>query len=125
MSPLLVFVAGLAPGCAPWSPWPACPGVLLVACPSRLAAEHCRRRAAVFGLVVAGPVAVARRRWLVAVRWVARPPSALAVRLGAGSVARSSLQLPGVPLPVSPRGASSRSPLRSAPIVSLRQGQLF
>lgn len=89
MSPLLVFVAGLAPGCAPWSPWPACPGVLLVACPSRLAAEHCRRRAGLFGLAVAGPVAVARRRWLVAVRWVARPPSALAARLGAGPVARA------------------------------------
>lgn len=113
MSPLLVFVAGLAPGCAPWSPWPACPGVLLVACPSRLAAEHCRRRAVAFGLAVAGPVAVASRRWLVA------------VRLGASPVARASLPLPGVPLPVSPRGGSSRSPLRSAPTGSLRQGQLF
>ena len=85
---LAVFAAGLAPGCAPWSPWPPRPGALLVARPSRLAAEHCRRRAGLFGLAVAGPVAVARRRWLVAVRWVARPPSALAARLGAGPVAR-------------------------------------
>jgi hypothetical protein len=99
--------------------------VLLVACPSRLAAEHCRRRAAAFGLAVAGPVAMARRRWLVAVRRVARPPSVLAVRLGAGPVARSSLPLPGVPLPVPPRGGFSRSSLRSTSAVSLCQGWLF
>ena len=106
VSPLLVFVAGLAPGCAPWSPWPPRPGMLLVACPSRLAAEHCRRRAAAFGLAAAGPLAVSRR-WLVAVRWVVRPPSALAIRLGAGPVARS-LPLCGVPLPVPRRGGASR-----------------
>jgi len=125
VAPLLGFAAGLAPGCAPWSPWPRRPGVLLVACPSRLAAEHCRRRAVWFGLLVAGPVAVSRHRWLLAVRWVARPPSALAVRLGAGSPACSPLPLSGVPLPVLPRGGSSHSPLRSAPAVSLRQSQLF
>ena len=122
---LAVFAAGLAPGCVLWSPWPRRPGVLLMACPSRLAAGYCRRRAGLFGLAAAGPVAVSRRRWLVAVRWVARPPSALAVRLGAGPVARSSLPLPGVPLPVPPRGGFSHSPTRSAPAVSLRQGWLF
>ncbi|MCB1764492.1 MAG: hypothetical protein KDJ22_00315, partial [Candidatus Competibacteraceae bacterium] len=35
VSPLVVFVAGLPPGCAAWSPWPRRPGVVLVACPSR------------------------------------------------------------------------------------------
>jgi hypothetical protein len=64
VSPLFVFAAGLAPGCAPWSPWPRRPGVLLVSCPSRLAAEHCRRRATLFGLAAAGPVAY---HWRVAV----------------------------------------------------------
>jgi hypothetical protein len=100
--------------------------VLLVACPARLAAGRVGRRAAAFGLAVAGPLAVSRRRWLVAVRWVARPPSALAVRLGAGPAALSAPpSLPGVPLPVPPRGGFSRSPSRFAPAVSFRQGRLF
>lgn len=70
MSPLALpfFAAGLAPGCVAWSPWPRRPGVLLVACPSRLAAEHGRRRAQWFGLAVAGPLPVSASRWLVAVR---------------------------------------------------------
>jgi hypothetical protein len=126
VSPLLVFVAGLPPGGVAWSPWPPRPGVLLVACPSRLAAEHCRRRAGLFGLAVAGPLAVSRRRWLVAVRCAPRSPSALAVRFGAGSAALASASaLPGVPLPIPPRGGFSRSLSRSVPAVSLRQGRLF
>ena len=79
MSPLALpfFAAGLAPGCVPWSPWPHRPGVLLVACPSRLAAEHCRRRAGLFRLAVAGPLPVSSSLWLAAVRFAPRPPSAL------------------------------------------------
>jgi hypothetical protein len=125
VAPLLVFAAGLPPGCVAWSPWPRRSGVLLVACPARPVAVHCRRRAAAFGLAVAGPLPVSRRRWLVAVRCVPRPPSALAVRLGAGPFARPPLSLPGVPFPVPPRGGFSHSPLRSVPAVSLRQGRLF
>ena len=93
---LAVFAAGLPPGCVAWSPWPRRPGVLLVACPSRLAAEHCRHRAGLFGLAAAGPVAVSRRRWLVA---VAAPLSlasdSLSHRFGTASPAFA-------PRPVSP-----------------------
>lgn len=124
---LSVFAAGLAPGCAPWSPWPRCPGVLLVACPSRLAAEHCRRRAAWFGLAAAGPLPVSCSRWLVAVAASgSAAPVPFSGRFGAGpSLLAAPLPLPGVPLPVPPRGGSSRSSSRSVPAVSLRQGQLF
>jgi len=73
VSPLVVFVAGLPPGCAAWSPWPRRPGVVLVACPSRALAGLAMRRAGAFGLAVAGPLAVASRRWLVAVRFAPRP----------------------------------------------------
>lgn len=127
VSPLLVFAAGLPPGGVPWSPWPARPGVLLVACPSRPVAEHCRRRAAAFGLAVAGPLPVSRSRWLVAVAAPGSPaPDPLSVRLGAGpAVLAAPRSLAGVPLPVPPRGGFSRSPLRSTPAVSLRQGRLF
>lgn len=99
--------------CAPW--WPPAPrpprrpGILLVACPSWLAAEHCRRRAALFGLVAAGPVAVACR-CRVAVRWIARPPSALAVRLGARPFGCPAPALSGIPLPVPPRGVPPPPP---------------
>ena len=126
VSPLLVFVAGLPPGCVAWSPWPRCSGVVVVACPSCCAALAARRRAGSFGLAAAGPVAASRRRWLVAARWVVRPPSALSVRLGAGpAVLAVPSSLSGVPLPVPPRGGSSRSPSRSVSAVSFRQGQLF
>jgi hypothetical protein len=125
---LAVFVAGLPPDCVPWSPWPPHPGVLLVACPSRLAAEHCRRRAAAFGLAVAGPLPVSRSRWLVAVAAPGSPaPDPLSVRLGAGPFARPQLPLPGVPLPVPPRGGGrSRSVAPARPgRVSFAQGRLF
>jgi hypothetical protein len=69
----VAFVAGLPPGCAAWSPWPRRPGVVLVACLSRALARLARRRASAFGLAVAGPLAVASRRWLVAVRFVPGP----------------------------------------------------
>jgi hypothetical protein len=59
---------------------------LLVACPSRLAAEHCCRRARLFGLQVAGPVAIAAG-WLVAVAPTMPAPASLSVRFGAGPAA--------------------------------------
>ena len=126
---LPIFAAGLVPGGVAWSPWPHRPGVLLVTCRSRLAAEHCCRRARLFRLAVAGPLRVSSSCWLVAVRWVAHPPSTLSVRLGVGSAALSAQQsLPGVSPPVPLRGGSSHSPSsfsRSVPAVSLRQGRLF
>ena len=128
VSPLVVFVAGLPPGVAPWSPWPPRPGVLLVACPSRCVALAACRRAAALGLAVAGPLTVSRRRWLVAVRWVPRPPSALAVRFGADPPALSAPpSLPGVPLPFPPCGGGrSRSVAPPRPgRVSFAQGRLF
>jgi hypothetical protein len=80
--PLVVFAAGLPRGCAPFSPWPRRPGAaLLVACPSPLATAAAVRRARLFGLRVAGPVA-AFGGWLVAAAPAAVAP--LSVRFGAG-----------------------------------------
>jgi hypothetical protein len=124
---LSAFAAGLAPGCAPWSPWPRRPGVLLVACPSRLAAEHCRRRAAWFGVAAAGPLPVSHSRWLVAVAASGSvAPDPFSGRFGAGpALLAAPLPLPGVPLPVPPLGGFSRSPSPFPPSVSLRQVRLF
>jgi hypothetical protein len=99
-------------------------GVLFVACPSRVAAGAASRRARWFGLRVlaCGPRGPG---WLVAVALplVARP-CPVSRRLGAFAPGGAPA-LPGLPLPVPPRGGFSRSPLRSAPAVSLRQGRIF
>jgi hypothetical protein len=120
---LAVFAAGLPAACRV-RPAPGLAGVLFVACPWRSAALAVARRARWFGLRVlaCGPRGPG---WLVAVALplVARP-CPVSRRLGAFAPGGAPA-LPGLPLPVPPRGGFSRSPLRSAPAVSLRQGHLF
>lgn len=97
---------------------------LVVRCRSRALAVLVCRRARAFGLP---PLRAGRSGRLVLLP-AARPrgPSALSVRLGTGPAALSAPQsLPGVPLPVPPRGGSSCSLSRFVPPVSLRQGRLF
>jgi len=102
---LAVFAAGLPAACRA-RPAPGLAGVLFVACPSRLAAFAAGRRAALFGLRVLafGPRGPG---WLLAVALpLARRPCPLSRRLSAAPGAAPAL--PGLPLPVGPRGGASR-----------------
>ena len=120
---LSVFAAGLPAACRA-RPAPGLAGVLFVACPSRVAAGAASRRARWFGLRVlaCGPRGSG---WLVAVALplVARP-CPVSRRLGAFAPGGAPA-LPGLPLPVPPRGGFFRSPSRSVPAVSSHQGRLF
>ena len=63
--------------------------------------------------------------WLVAVALPLAPrPCPVSRRLGAFALGGASA-LPGLPLPVPPRGGSSRSSSRPGPAFSFRQGHLF
>ena len=98
---------------------------LAVRCPSAAVAALVCRRARAFGL----PSVRAGRRGLLVLLPAARPrgPSALAVRLSGPLALAAPPALPGVPLPVPPRGGRSRSPASARPgrAVSFAQGQLF
>ena len=99
---------------------------LIVRCPSPALASLVCRRARAFGR----PPERAGRRGLLVLLPASRPrgPSTLAVRVGAGPTALSvPPALPGLSLPVPPRGGRSHSPVstRSAPAASLRQSRLF
>lgn len=126
LPPLPLLVARVA-GCR--SRWLSRGGsrALAVRCPSAAVAARVCRRARAFGL----PPVRAGRRGLLVLLPAARPrgPSALAVRLS-GPLALALAAppaLPGVPLPVPPRGGRSRSPASARPgrAVSFAQGQLF
>lgn len=120
---LAVFAAGLPAACFA-RPAPGLPGVVWVACPSRLAAGGASRRARWLGLRVlaCGPRGAG---WLVAVALPLAPrPCPLSRRL-AEFAPGGAPALPGLPLPVPPRGGFSRSPSRSIPAVSFHQGRLF
>jgi len=108
---LSVFAAGLPAACRA-RPAAGLAGVLFVACPSRLAAGAACRRAAWFGLRVlaGGPRGPG---WLVAVALPLAPrPGPLSLRLGV-FVPGGAPALPGLPLPVPPRGGASRPAPRS------------
>ena len=120
---LSVFAAGLPAACRA-RPAPGLAGVLFVACPSRVAAGAASRRARWFGL----RVLACRARgpgWLVAVALPLAPrPCPVSRRLGTFAPGGAPA-LPGLPLPVPPRGGFSRSLSRSVPVVSFHQGRLF
>ena len=104
---LAVFAAGLPAACRS-RPAPGLAGVLFVACPSRVAAGAASRRARWFGLRVlaCGPRGAG---WLVAVALPLAPrPCPVSRRLGAFAPGGAPA-LPGVPLPVPPRGGAVRS----------------
>ena len=122
LPPLPALVARV-PGCR--SRWLSRGGAccLAVRCSSSALAALVCRRARAFGLP---PVRAGRSGRLVLLP-AARPrgPSALAARLAGPLVLAAPPSLPGVPLPVPPRGGSPRSPSRSSPAFSFRQGRLF
>lgn len=118
--PLPVLVAGVA-GCR-WR-WlvRGCRRALAVRCGSAALAALVCRRARLFGLV---PLRASARLVLLPGARVA-PPSRLSLRFGGPPALSAPPALPGLPLPVLPRGGRSASPARRPSPVSLRQGQLF
>lgn len=121
LPPLPVLVASVS-GCR--SRWlvRGCRRVLVVRCGSPALAALLCRRARAFGLP---PLRVSARLVLLPVARVV-PPSPLSLRFGGPPALSAPPSLPGLPLPVLPRGGRSHSPAhRPGPAVSLRQGRLF
>ena len=121
--PLPVLVASVS-GCR--SRWLAhgCRRVLVVRCGSPALAAFVCRRARAFGLP---PLRAGRSGRLVLLP-AARvaPPSPLSLRFGGPPALSAPPLLPGLPLPVPPRGGRSSSPARRpGPAFSFKQGRLF
>lgn len=95
---------------------------LAVRCGSPALAALLCRRARAFGLP---PLRVSARLVLLPVARVT-PPSPLSLRFGGPPALSAPPSLPGLPLPVLPRGGRSSSPARRpGPAFSFKQGRLF